>query len=163
MSKMTREEKLYRNENNVLQYYKEIVERNGSAVDSKSALIKLTERYEALLNQTRFLTWISGRLERKLQRKNQELQNNNVTLQRTLNDLTKAEAGRSTYAIIYFIAIILFVLEELFIEPFVNLMGNSIGYGILIKLGIVLILKISEGIIEKKITTRMRLTRKKNA
>ena len=163
MSKMTREEKLFRNENNVLQYYKEIVERNGSAVDSKSALIKLTERYEALLNQTRFLTWISGRLERKLQRKNQELQNNNVTLQRTLNDLTKAEAGRSTYAIIYFIAIILFVLEELFIEPFVNLMGNSIGYGILIKLGIVLILKISEGIIEKKITTRMRLTRKKNA
>jgi len=161
MSKMSREEKLFKNETNVLQHYKEVIEKDASAHDTKGSLVRLTDRYEALLNQTRFLTWISGRLERKLQRKNRELHDNNVTLQRTLNELTKAEAGRSTYAIIYFIAIVLFVLEELFLEPFINLMGNSIGYGILIKLGIVLILKISEGFIEKKIVTRRRLMRKK--
>src|SRR5688572_13063338 len=125
MSKMSREEKLFRNENNVLEHYKSVVVRDISPDEAKAELTKLTDRYESLLNQTRFLTWISGRLERKLQRKNRELIDNNDTLQRTLNELTKAEAGRSAYAIIYFIAIILFVLEELFIEPFINLMGNS--------------------------------------
>ena len=161
MSKLSREEKLFRNENNVLEYYKAVVVRDLSPNESKEELTKLTNRYESLLNQTRFLTWISGRLERKLQRKNRELIDNNDTLQRTLNELTKAEAGKSAYAIIYFIAIVLFVLEELFIEPFINLMGNSVGYGILIKLVIVLLLKISEGFIEKKITMRRRLQRKK--
>jgi hypothetical protein len=54
------------------------------------------------------------------------------------------------------------VLEELFVEPFVKLVGNNISYGILIKLGIVLMLKLSEGIIEKKITRRKRLIRLKS-
>lgn len=161
MGKMSREEKLFRNENNVLEHYKGVVVRDISPDEAKAELTKLTDRYESLLNQTRFLTWISGRLERKLQRKNRELIDNNDTLQRTLNELTKAEAGRSAYTIIYFIAIVLFVLEELFIEPLINLMGNSVGYGILIKLVIVLLLKISEGFIEKKITMRRRLQRKK--
>ncbi|HEY3404851.1 MAG TPA: hypothetical protein VGK59_15785 [Ohtaekwangia sp.] len=162
MSKMSREEKLFRNETNVLEHYKGMITQETSPEATKEALIKLTDRYESLLTQTRFLTWISGRLERKLQRKNRELQENNVTLQRTLNELTKAEASRNTYAIIYFIAIVLFVLEELFIEPIINMMGNSIGYGILIKLAIVLVLKMSEGFIEKKITMRKRLMRKKS-
>jgi hypothetical protein len=163
MSKMSREEKLFRNETNVLEHYQEMIARNPTPEETKEALIKLTDRYDSLLTQTRFLTWISGRLERKLQRKNRELQDNNVTLQRTLNELTKAEASRNTYAIIYFIAIVLFVLEELFIEPIINMMGNSIGYGIIIKLAIVLVLKMSEGFIEKKITTRKRLLRKRTS
>jgi hypothetical protein len=153
---MSREEKLFRKENNVLTHYQELITRDNSHEDTNLALAKLTHKYKILLDQTRFLTWISGRLERKLQRKNRELFDNNRRLQQTLDDLTKAEAGRSTYAIIYFIAIVLFVLEELFIEPFINMLGNNMSYGILIKLGIVLILKLSEGVIEKKITHKKR-------
>jgi hypothetical protein len=151
MSKMTREEKLFRNESNVLEHYKTLVERTDSYEDTKEALEKLTHKYKTLLDQTRFLTWISGRLERKLQRKNRELYENNNRLQTTLNDLTKAEAGRNAYAIIYFIAIVLFVLEEFFVEPFVDMVGDNVGYSILIKLCIVLMLKVSEGIIEKRV------------
>jgi hypothetical protein len=153
---MSREEKLFRKENNILTHYQELITRDNSHEDTNLALEKLTHKYKILLDQTRFLTWISGRLERKLQRKNRELFDNNNRLQQTLDDLTKAEAGRSTYAIIYFIAIVLFVLEELFIEPFINMLGNNMSYGILIKLGIVLILKLSEGVIEKKITHKKR-------
>ncbi|MEP6738364.1 MAG: hypothetical protein ABJA70_22760 [Chryseolinea sp.] len=151
MGKMSREEKLFRNENSVLQHYKAIAVENHSHDEASRALKELTGKYERLLNQTRFLTWISGRLERKLQRKNKELSDSNQILQNTLKELTKAEAGKSAYAIIYFIAIILFVLEEVFIEPLVDAVGGNVGYGILIKLMIVLLLKVSEGFIEKKI------------
>jgi hypothetical protein len=157
MSKMTREEKLFKKENATLEYYKEQLINLDCPIDAQRSLRKLTMSYEALLNQTRFMTWVSGRLERKLHRKNVELLDKNDILQRTLNDLTVAEAGKSAYAIIYFIAIILFMLEELLIEPLVS----GIGYGILIKLGIVLILKVSEGFIEKKLVRHKRLLRKK--
>ena len=154
MSKMTREEKLFKNEIKILNDYRELAEGYPSADDARDALRKLTHKYKSLLEQTRFLTWISGRLERKLHRTNRELFQKNIRLENTLHQLTQAEAGRSAYAIIYFIAIVLFVLEEYFVEPFIGVFGDSVGYGIGIKLGIVLLLKIAEGFIERKISRR---------
>ncbi len=154
MSKMTREEKLFRNESTVLEKYKAMCDEQRSLEETRAALEDLTRKYKALLDQTRFLTWISGRLERKLHRTNRELVQNNRHLQTTLDDLTRAEAGRSVYAIIYFIAIGLFVLEEFFVEPFINMFGDTVGFSITIKLIIVLLLKASEGFIEKKVTRR---------
>jgi hypothetical protein len=151
MSKMSREEKLFKNEIGVLNHYREMVERENSPKETKEALEKLTGKYKSLLEQTRFLTWISGRLERKLQRTNRELSGKNHRLVTTLKELTKAEAGKSAYAIIYFIAIMLFVLEEFFVEPLINLVGEGLGLSIIIKLVIVLGLKISEGFIEKRV------------
>ena len=151
MSKMSREDKLFRNELQILEHYKTLSKEDQSLQETKAALEDLTRKYKSLLEQTRFLTWISGRLERKLQRTNRELQNNNEALQKTLDELTKAEAGKSAYAIIYTIAILLFVLEEFFVERVINMFGNTIGYNIIFKSVIVLILKASETIIEKKV------------
>ena len=162
MSKMTQEEKLFKNESTILEYYQEMTSRPNTPEETKEALEQLTRKYKSLLDQTRFLTWISGILERKLQRSNRELYDNNASLQKALDDLTRAEAGRSAYAIIYFIAIVLFVLEEFFVEPLIGVFGESIGYSILIKLVIVLVLKVSEGSIEKKIRqARMSIKRRK--
>jgi hypothetical protein len=124
MSKMTREEKLFRNESNVLDKYKNFISEERSVEETKEALKNLTANYENLLNQTRFLTWISGRLERKLQRTNRELIENNNTLQNTLDALTKAEASKSAYAIIYSVAIVLFVLEQFFVDPLIAMAGG---------------------------------------
>lgn len=151
---MTREEKLFKNEINVLNHYKEMVTRDNSPHDTKLALENLTHKYKALLEQTRFLTWISGRLERKLQRSNRELSEKNTRLVKTLKDLTLAEAGRSAYAIIYFIAIVLFVMEEFFVEPVINMIDDGLGFSILMKLMIVLLLKVSEGFIEKRVVKK---------
>jgi hypothetical protein len=156
-SKMTREEKLFKNEIKVLNDYRELSEIDHSPEDTRIALRNLTSKYKALLEQTRFLTWISGRLERKLHRTNRELFQKNIRLENTLQELTKAEAGRSAYAIIYFIAIVLFVLEEYFVEPLINMFGDNVGYGIIIKLVIVLLLKVSEGFIERKISRKEKL------
>jgi hypothetical protein len=154
MSKMNREEKLFKKELNVLLHYREIVSRENTVEDTRSALETLTNKYKSLLEQTRFLTWISGRLERKLQRKNIELHHKNNRLVSTLKELTKAEAGRSAYAVIYFIAIALFVLEEFFVEPVISMVGKGVWFSILIKLGIVLLLRVSEGFIERSLTKK---------
>jgi chromosome segregation ATPase len=152
MSKMSREEKLFRKESMVLDHYRKMIGAQTSPEETRAGLIDLTRKYKNLLEQTRFLTWISGRLERKLQRTNRELHKKNEDLRNTLDDLSKAQASRSAYAIIYSIAIALFVLEEFFVEPVIGMFGDSISYSILIKLFIVLLLKIAETIIEHKVT-----------
>ena len=153
MRNQNREEKLFKKELKILNYYREWISGNPSDEDNRKALSTLTHNYKHLLEQTRFLTWVSGRLERKLHRTNRELQQKNKTLEQTLHELTKAEASRSAYAIIYFITIVLFVLEEFFVEPVISVIGNgnNLWLSILIKLGIVLMLKVSEGFIERRI------------
>ena len=157
MSKLTREEKLFKNELKILNDYRVLSSENHPHEQTREALRNLTSKYKSLLEQTRFLTWISGRLERKLHRTNRELYQKNIHLENTLNELTRAEAGRSAYAIIYFIAIVLFVLEEYFVEPFIGIFGDNVWYGIIVKLMIVLLLIVSEGFIERKISKNERL------
>jgi hypothetical protein len=151
MAKKQVEDKLFSNEAKVLHEYKQLLETNSDEKIDRAVLEELVKKYGTLLEQSRFLTWISGRLERKLQKVNQELFLKNHEMQRALDDLVKAKAGKSAYAIIYFIAIILFVLEEFFVEPFIQMVGGGLSYSILIKLVIVLLLKSSEGFIEDRI------------
>jgi hypothetical protein len=129
----------------------------------KSAHERLTNDYKKLLEQARFLTWISGRLEKKLYKSNKELAVRNSKLEKTVEELISARAGKNAYAIIYFIAIVLFVLEEFLIEPVINQFGNGVGYSILIKLIIVLLLKVSEGFLEERIKKNPKLESTKPA
>jgi hypothetical protein len=154
MAKNQAEDKLFSNEAKVLHHYRDLLEtQKGEKID-RVVLEELLKKYSSLLEQSKFLTWISGRLERKLQKVNQELFVKNHDMQNALDDLIKAKAGKSAYAIIYFIAIILFVLEEFFVEPLISVMGGGLWYGVLIKLVIVLLLKSSEGFIEEQIISK---------
>jgi hypothetical protein len=157
MSKLSHEEKLFKNELATFNRHKEFLSQEHPPETIKTSLSTLTHDYKKLLEQTRFLTWVSGRLERKLQKANRDLIDRNALLEKTVDDLITAKAGKSAYAIIYFIAIVLFVLEEFFLEPFIGLLGNGLGYSIMIKLIIVLLLKISEGIIEERIKKKPKI------
>jgi hypothetical protein len=154
MAKNQAEDKLFSNEAKVLHHYRDILETQKDEKIDRVVLEELLKKYGSLLEQSKFLTWISGRLERKLQKVNQELFVKNHDMQNALDDLVKAKAGKSAYAIIYFIAIILFVLEEFFVEPLITVLGGGLWYGILIKLVIVLFLKSSEGFIEEQIINK---------
>jgi len=162
MQNRHKEDKLFTNEAKVLQKYRELLITNTDQKIDRSSLEELTDKYKNLLEQSRFLTWISGRLERKLHKANQEMFAKNNEMQATLSELTKAKAGKRAYAIIYFIAIVLFVMEELFIEPFITVFGGGVWYGILIKLVIVLFLKSSESFIEEQIIRRTILKKNKS-
>lgn len=154
MQNRHKEDKLFSNEAKVLQKYRELLVANPDSKIERTSLEELTDKYKNLLEQSRFLTWISGRLERKLQKANQEMFAKNNEMQATLDELSKAKAGKKAYAIIYFIAIILFVMEESFVEPFIDMFGGGVWYGILIKLVIVLFLKSSESFIEEQLIKR---------
>ena len=152
-----REEKMFTNELSIYNRNRDLAVDQKSFDDLKSAHEKLTDDYKKLLEQTRFLTWISGRLEKKLHKSNRDLAERNSKLEKAVDELMTAKAGRSAYAIIYFIAIVLFVLEEFLIEPVIEQFGNGVGYSILIKLIIVLMLKVSEGVIEERIKQKPKL------
>jgi len=153
----THEDKLFKNEIGVFNQYKNFNDHEKSPDELKEALEDLTVKYKALLDQTRFLTWVSGRLERKLHRSNRDLNERNTRLEKTLDELVRAKAGRNAFIIIYFIAIALFVLEEFFVEPVISLFGDGLGLSILFKLGIVLLLKVIEGFIEDRIKKKPKL------
>ncbi len=157
MRKPEQEEKLFKKEVGIYNKHKDFIGQENSPEMTRQALEHLTIEYKRILEQTRFLTWVSGRLEKKLHRANNSLQDRNRKLEKTIEELITAKAGRSAYAIIYFIAIVLFVLEEFFIEPVIGMVGCGWGYSILIKLIIVLLLKVSEGFIEERIKKKPRV------
>jgi hypothetical protein len=151
MGTSTKEDKIFKNEIAIFTKHKDLLIQENAPEQMKESWGKLTHEYKKLLEQTRFLTWVSGRLEKKLQKSNRDLQDKNKQLEQTVQDLLTAKAGRSAYAIIYFIAIVLFVLEELVLDPFIKAIGNGLAYSIMFKLIIVLMLKIAETVIEDRI------------
>lgn len=157
MGNAAQEEKMFKKEVGIYTHHKDFLGRTNSPEKTKEALEGLTNDYKKLLEQTRFLTWISGRLEKKLHRANRDLKERNTRLEKTIDELISARAGKNAYTIIYFIAIVLFVLEEFLIEPVISRFGSGLGYSILIKLVIVLLLKVSEGFIEDLIKKKPRL------
>lgn len=163
MSKPARDEKMFTNELGIYNKHRDFQYNKDSYNELRAEHEKLTNDYKKLLEQTRFLTWISGRLEKKLHKANRELVERNAKLEKTVDELFSARAGKNAYAIIYFIAIVLFVLEEFLIEPVINQFGNGVGYSILIKLIIVLLLKVSEGFLEERIKKNPKLDTTKPA
>lgn len=157
MSKPARDEKMFTNELGIYNKHRDFQYNQDSFNELKSAHERLANDYKKLLEQARFLTWISGRLEKKLYKSNKELAARNSKLEKTVDELITARAGKNAYAIIYFIAIVLFVLEEFLLEPVINQFGNGVGYSILIKLIIVLLLKVSEGFLEERIKKNPKL------
>jgi len=84
------------------------------------------------------------------------LKDRNTRLERTIDELITARASKNAYTIIYIIAIVLFVTEEFLIEPIIAKFGSGLGFSILIKLVIVLLLKVMEGVLEERIKNKRR-------
>jgi hypothetical protein len=156
MSKSAQEEKMFSKEVGIYYRNKDFLSDENHPEKMRDALEALTNEYKKLLEQTRFLTWISGRLEKKLHKANRELKDRNSLLERTIDALISARASKNAYTIIYIIAIVLFVLEEFLIEPIITKFGSGLGFSILIKLVIVLLLKVMEGVIEERIKKKRR-------
>lgn len=87
--------------------------------DSKyrDKLVALSQRYEETLDESRLITRVSDRLQRRLDNANQKLEENNVELQQTVDALTKARVGRKAATIVLAIAVVLFLLVEGVLEP----------------------------------------------
>lgn len=142
-------------------YYDEIdsLRRFRSKIDThaiyKEDLDAFSDEYEELVAQAKVITRVSDRLQKKLdnanlqiREQNDEIKDKNVQLADTVDQLAKAKVGRRASTILFTIAVVLFMLEQLLLEPIIEEYFETqfISLGILGLLFIVV--KVSEGAME---------------
>lgn len=149
-------EKIYIKEVNELQRIKAILEDAGfDEKQLRPEYEKLVENFEEAVGQMRLITKVSDKIQKKLDKvnasldqKNQELDFKNKELTDTIKQLTEARAGKIATTIVLILAMALFLIEEILIEPFINQITTNQWVGIGIKLLLVISLKPIESVLE---------------
>lgn len=122
----------------------------------KEDLDSFSDEYEELVAQAKVITRVSDRLQKKLdnanvqiREQNEEIKDKNVALAETIDQLAKAQVGRRASTIMLTVAVVLFILEQVFIEPQIDKLNlpGIVGYGILALL--FFLVKFFEGALEK--------------
>jgi len=85
------------------------------------------DQYEELVAQAKVITRVSDRLQKKLDNaniqikaQNEEIKEKNIQLGETIEQLAKARVGRRASTIMLTVALGLFILEQIFIEPIIE-------------------------------------------
>ncbi len=131
----------------------------------KDQLILLSERYEEVLDQTKLITKVSDRQQKRINKinvtlnsVNAEMESKNVELQETLDDLAVAKVGRRATTITGIVFVGLFLLTEALIEPRIEaylhetkgmLHDHEFAVGLSLKAVLALMLRPIEKIVEK--------------
>lgn len=149
-------------------YHEEIanLEEFKSKIDThaifKEDLDHFTNQYEELVAQAKVITRVSDRLQKKLdnanvqiREQNEEIKDKNVQLKDTIEELAVAKMGRRASAIMLTVALFLFVLEQVMLQPIIDeyvasiLSEQMVPFGSLAILGILFFLvKFFEGRLE---------------
>jgi len=145
---------VFTEELNVLNKSKEFLVKEDMTLDEcKHQLELLQNHYDELLDQSKLITKVSDRLQKKINKANDELAEKNTTLQETtkqleeknttlqqttnqldlknkelqttLDNLDKAKIGRKAASITTGVAIALFIIIEGFIEPPIEEYANQ--------------------------------------
>ena len=116
----------------------------------RNEYVKLVDSFDDAVGQMRLITKVSDKIQKKLDRVNSALDVKNAELQKTIDELTQARAGKIAASIVLAIAVMLFLLEELFIDNLIkNLLGTTSQWAsVITKLVVVLMLKPLEGLLE---------------
>lgn len=146
-----------------------------SSDEVKTQLKGFAKSYKRLLQEVQLLTSVGDRLQKKvktaneilqeqaeeIRKINQALQDKNIELQFTIDELTKAKAGKRATTIILFFALVLFIITEILESTFENFFTGAnmlIIYGF--KVTLALGFKPIEGFLEQAIIAReMKLQR----
>jgi hypothetical protein len=156
---------IYQKELENLEQSKKFLQRNEySKIEMQLEFKKLVENYEELVDQVKIITKISDRLQNKLNKTNDALEASNVQLadlnhqlNETIDQLTEAKIGRRAGTIVLFIAIGLFIVSEVFIEPRIDDMfaDNSL-VGLSLKLVVAILIKPGEDFANKYLLKKAR-------
>lgn len=164
MASTSQHEEIFQREKEYLQRAQAIAQNNKlDHSDLKEEFVDLCAQYERLIGEAKIITSISDRLYHKLnfaneqQKKqsdqinkiNQDLKVSNQILQDTVDQLVKAKVGRKAGTIVLTIAVALFILSEAYLEPFVESNTDNVFYGFVFKMGIAVILKPIDMIVDK--------------
>jgi len=144
---------IYQNELDNLDQSKKFLQReNYSQMEMQLEFKKLVENYEELIDQVKIITKISDRLQKKLNKTNDALESSNVQLadlnnqlNKTIDQLTEAKIGRKAGTIVMFLAIGLFIISEVILEPIIDKAFVDQKYvGLALKLVVAILIKPGE-------------------
>lgn len=132
-------------------------QENLSLEDCKKQLALVNSNYEDLLDQSKLITKVSDRLQKKITRAHDALEEANIELQETLDALTKAKVGKKAASIVLVVFILIFILTEAFLEPLIDDYATSNfkgewaiqGFELGSKAAIALLFRPVEAIVEK--------------
>lgn len=163
MAEKFSKQNIFHKESDILENAKRFVaEPPTNTKQLSEEYLVLSKNYEQLLKETKVLTSVGDRLHnklndanQKLQKKkdeigeiNEELKTNNNVLQETINELIKARIGRKASSIVLLIAVLLFVVSEVLLEPIIEKNTDSEYIGLLLKGVIALLLKPIDVLVE---------------
>lgn len=161
--KATKKKNLFERELNLLKDSKKVLDNEDVNLEElKEALIVFHGHYEDLLDQSKLITKVSDRLQKKINKANDALELKNNELIETIDALTAARVGRKATTIVLIIFIALFLLMEGLVEPQIDreIAGHPEWgeYGMWIALSIkgvlALLLRPIEKIVEKQLLNR---------
>lgn len=172
-----KETKIVTKESQALQDLEEVIE-NLSVLPHEEVREKLqiyAKNHKKLLQEVKLLTSVGDRLQKKIksanqmlqeqaeeiQKINKDLQDKNIELQFTIDELTKAKAGKRATTIIFIAALLLFGLTEFLEWGFESFFkGGNLIFIYAFKVSLVIGFKPLEGLLEGAIIAReMRLQR----
>jgi len=140
----------YTRENDVVDKYRSISEdTNLSSEEYRTALLDVFKQYERLLEDTKLLTTLGDRLQRKLRSTNilikqqsEEIQDinaglhqKNIELKLTIDELTRAKASRKAQTYLLIITFLIFMLSEYLENFFDNNINRIVEYVLSVELG----------------------------
>ena len=148
---------IYQREMDFLEKSKAFLKRNEYSKEELQLNYKqLLENYEELIDQVKIITKISDRLQKKLNKTNEKLEqtNNqlhdtNIKLNETIDALTEAKIGRKAATIVMFVAIALFIVSEVWIEPIIEQHFGKGLVGLGLKLVVAILIKPGEDMTNK--------------
>ncbi|OYT14422.1 MAG: hypothetical protein B7C24_18440 [Bacteroidetes bacterium 4572_77] len=160
MAKRRAKENIYLKEKEKLQKTLRFLDSEdfNNADLTQEELKSASHNYQELLDQTILITRISDRLQKKLDKTNDQLHDKNEELQNTIDDLVKAKVGRKATTIVFVFALLLFIISEAFLEPYIDSYANDLYLSLAIKAGIAMLIKPIEMIVE---TTMLKRARRK--
>lgn len=121
MDKSSRKKNLFSQEAQVLKEARMVLTEEGISRDD--LLVKLsdfTNSYEELLDQSKLITKVSDRLQKKINKANEDLELRREKLEDTLESLNRAKVSRKATTITLIIFIIVFLLAEWGVEPHID-------------------------------------------
>jgi hypothetical protein len=148
---------LFQLEKNILNNSATVCEKPELSMEEmKQEYEVLRQHYSELIDQSKLITRVSDKLQKKLDKANGDLEARNNELQQTIDALTKAKASKKAATIVLIIAVVFFLLSEGFLDPIIDVYAGGIAIAFLVKGVMVLLLKPVESFIENLLLRRNR-------
>jgi hypothetical protein len=166
----------YSRESEIIGRYRTLAHKESiTPVEAGQALQEMCTNYERLLDDSKLLTSIGDRLQRKLKsanlmmreqaeeikRVNANVQEKNIELQLTVDELTKTKASRRATALVFTFIVALFIITELIEQLLDNILSSTVANSNVViaiswtlKTILVVAFKPAEAFIEKRILKR---------